>query len=94
MRDKMWVNMLKPLRMFRMNWSVCVPKLGRWNSVVANKNIDTTTLYAGDLKSNEMWEMYVDMANYDNCCCSSQKKSIMVHKAKCDALVKINKVNT
>lgn len=31
------------------------PILGRWNSITNPK---------------EQWEIYVDMANYDNCCCS------------------------
>lgn len=40
------------------------PVLGRWNSVVRrNKE-----------KQRENWEIYVDMANYDNCCCSFTNK--------------------
>ena len=33
-------------------------ELGRWNS---------------HIKKKEAWEYYVDMANYDNCCCSFNK---------------------
>ena len=34
-------------------------ELGRWNSHVHKK---------------EVWEYYLDMANYDNCCCSEKKR--------------------
>ena len=35
-------------------------ELGRWNS---------------HIKKKESWEYYLDMANYDNCCCSFNKWS-------------------
>lgn len=35
-------------------------ELGRWNS---------------HIKKEKSWEYYVDMANYDNCCCSFKKRS-------------------
>ena len=60
------------------------PILGRWNSVLTRTqpsstgkethNISIASNSASTSASEsekEPWEIYVDMANYDNCCCSS-----------------------
>lgn len=40
--------------------------LGRWNSVINKSSFEKN--------NKELWEKYVDMANMDNCCCSSKSK--------------------
>lgn len=96
MRDKMWLNLLKPLNMFRMNWNTHVTNLGRWNSVIASKNTNKSNTnieyYGGNMKQREIWEIYVDMANYDNCCCSKEDKSIVVYQPKKDELMDPSKI--
>lgn len=52
---------LSPLRFLQLP----KPILGRWNSI-----IKSTPYVESETKSREQWEIYVDMANYYNCCCS------------------------
>jgi hypothetical protein len=96
MTKRMWLNLLNPLNMFRINWNTHVTNLGRWNSVIVNKNTNTSKsnieYYGGNMKQREMWEIYVDMANHDNCCCSKQDKSIVVYQPKQDALIEQSKI--
>ena len=90
----MWLNLLRPLQVFRMNWNINVPKLGRWNSVLVSEKTNKSKIeyYGGNMKHREVWEMYVDMANYDNCCCSKQDKSIVVYQPKKDELMDPSKI--
>jgi len=71
---------LVPLRFL----TISRPILGRWNSVLSCTTIpsigkethnisiasDSASTSASE-SEREQWEIYVDMANYDNCCCSS-----------------------
>ena len=79
--------------MFRINWNAHVTNLGRWNYVIARKNTNKSIEYnGGNMKQCEIWEIYVDMANYDNCCCSKQDNSIVIYQPKKDALMDPSKI--
>jgi hypothetical protein len=90
----MWLNLLRPLQVFRLNLNMNVPKLGRWNSILVSEKTNKSKIeyYGGNMKQREMWEIYVDMANHDNCCCSKQDKSIVVYQPKDNALMDSSKI--